>query len=160
MINKRFLIALGLSLSLSGIVHAIPCDGVTTCERPNFDGSTQAGWTISASGVSGIKTLVSVGPTGNTVNSQYYFGVSNTNLGATVANGGFTPGGSGARVISTAFASNGSQTPSNTVFGGAVQQILGGTSYFFYSQACPSTSGIYNSAGCSAWTLIGNTSTF
>lgn len=143
-------------LGLSRAVFAVPCDGVTTCERPNANGTTQSGWSVSASGVSGVKALVSVGPTGNQVGSQYYFGVSNPSLGATVANGGFTPGGSGARVISTAFATNASQTTTSTVFGGAVQQILGGTSYSVYAQACPSGTGIYNSAGCSAWTLIGS----
>ncbi|OGR92124.1 MAG: hypothetical protein A2992_04945 [Elusimicrobia bacterium RIFCSPLOWO2_01_FULL_59_12] len=45
------------------------------------------------------------------------------------------------------------------MFGGAVQQILGNTAYFFYAQACPNGTGIYNLAGCSSWTLIGNTST-
>lgn len=140
---------------------AIPCDGVTTCERPDFNASTQSGWSISASGVSALKCLVSALATGNQVGSQYYFGVSNADLGATVANGGFTPGGPppGARVISTAFQPNASQTPTSTVFGGSVQQILGNTAYFAYAQACPNGSVVYNSAGCSSWTRIGTATT-
>jgi len=137
---------------------ATSCDGVTTCEAPSFNTSTQSGWSISASGISGIKCLVSVGPTGNVVGSQYYFGVSTSVLSDT-SNGAFTPGGSGARVISSAFATNASQTPSSTVTGGAVQQVLGNTTYYTYAQACPSGSGIYNSAGCSSWSQIGTTTT-
>lgn len=153
-------IALLSSLLLPGaMAYGVPCDGVTTCERPDSNATTKSGWSVSASGVSGVKALVSVGPTGNQVGSQYYFGASSSNLGSTIANGGFTPGGAGARVISTAFATNASQTPSAQVSGGSVQQILGNTAYYVYAQACPNGSGIYNSAGCSAWSLIGNTTT-
>src|SRR5262245_20184075 len=106
--NSRFLSILGLSLlGLANVSWAVPCDGTDTCERPGFNASTQSGWTISASGISGIKALVSATATGNVAGSQYYFGVSSADLGATVANGGFTPGGAGARVISTAFQPNG-----------------------------------------------------
>jgi len=149
----------GLLLVASKAVMAAPCDPGVLCEAPSSNASTQAGWTVSASGMSGLKSLVSVGPTGNAINSQYYFGVNSTDAGASIANGGFTPGGSGARVISSAFASNASSTPGATVSGGAVQQILGGTVYYVYAQACPSGTGIYNSANCSAWTRIGNTTT-
>src|SRR5882672_4755626 len=155
----KFIAIVVLSLGLAKAAHAVPCDGVTDCERPNFSAATQSAWVISASGVSGLKCLVSVGPTGNTAGSQYYFGVNSTNAGATIINGSFTPGGAGARVISTAFASNASQTQTSQVSGGAVQQILGATQYFVYAQACPSGAGIYNSAGCSAWTQIGSFST-
>jgi len=156
---STILLLTGFAAILPGIAAAAPCDGSSDCERPSFNPTTQGGWSISASGASGVKSLVSVGPTGNVVGSQYYFGAANSNLGATIANGGFTPGGSGARVISTAFATNASQTPSATVAGGSVQQLLGNTPYFFYAQACPNGSGIYNSARCSEWTQIGTATT-
>src|SRR5262249_25132363 len=36
---------------------------------------------------------------------------------------------------------------------------LGNTAYFFYAQACPSGTGIYNSSGCSSWSQIGTATT-
>src|SRR3990167_774597 len=108
--NPRFLIVLGLTLGLSGFANAAPCDSSTTCELPSANSTTQSGWTRSASGMTGIKSLNSIGPTGNVVGSRYFFAAATSNLGATVAKGGIATTGDGMQVIGS-FALNSQSTP-------------------------------------------------
>ncbi len=153
--NIRFLIALGVSLGIAPQVYAV-CNAGANCELPVTNNSA-ASWTASASAMTGIQNLNSVGPSGNDAGSRYYFAASGTDLGATVANGGITTTGDGSRVIGS-FALNSSGTPGSTVTGGVVNSLLGGQTYFIYVQACPSGA-LLDSARCSLWARIGSKST-
>lgn len=133
--------------------YAVPCDGSTTCEAPSSNATTEAAGTASASGFTGLRSLVSVGPTGNQVGSRYYFAAVSTDFGASVANGGITEDGNGFRVIANAFTSNASQSPSATVTGGFITELLGGQSYFIYAQACPAGTAS-NGTRCSSWSKV------
>lgn len=151
----RFLIALGVSLGIAPQVYAV-CNAGANCELPVTNNSA-ASWTASASGMTGIQNLNSVGPSGNDALSRYYFAASGTDLGATVANGGISTTGDGSRVVGS-FALNSGSTPGSTVTGGVVNSLLGGQTYFFYVQACPSGA-VLDSARCSLWARIGSKST-
>src|SRR5688572_22831249 len=129
--NYRFLIALGLALSASNYAFAV-CNGAANCENPATNNSA-ASWTASASGMTGIQNLNSVGPSGNDVGSRYYFAAVTSNLGATTAKGSITTTGDGTQVIGS-FALNSGATPGSTVTGGGVNSLLGGQSYFIYVQ--------------------------
>jgi len=106
--------------------------------------------------MTGIQSLDSVGPSGNQAGSRYYFAAADSNLGATVAKGGISTTGDGTEVVGS-FALNSGSTPGSTVTGGVVQQLLGGQTYFFYAQACPSGA-LLDSSNCSQWAQIGSKS--
>lgn len=136
--------------------QAVPCDASTQCELPASN-SSQASWTPSASGMTAIQCSNSVGPTGNTSSAQYYFAASSTDQGATLAKGSLSTTGTGTEVIGSFSFASGS-TPGSTVFGGAVQSLLGNQAYTMYVQACPSGQA-FDSALCSIWARVGTRST-
>src|SRR5690242_14771497 len=116
--NTRLFLILGLSVTLARYSYAA-CNASTDCELPASNG-TAGSWSASASGMTGIQSLNSGGPSGNQAGSRYFFAAANSNLGATVANGGITTTGDGTKVVgSFALASGG--TPGSTVTGGVVQ---------------------------------------
>ena len=150
---KNFAI-LAAALGATSYAYAA-CNGGSACELPTGNGSAGS-WTASASGMTGIQNLDSVGPNGNQAGSRYFFAATNSNLGATVAKGGISTTGDGTQVIGS-FALNSGSTPGSTVTGGVVQQLLGGQTYFFYAEACPSGA-LLDSANCSQWAQIGSKS--
>src|SRR3982751_2384189 len=94
---KFFAVAV-LSMGLTGSALAVPvCSVGSTCENPGS--ATQSGLTINASSIQGLDCTSSSGANGNNVGSNYFFAVSNTDLGASVANGGVTNSGTGTRVV-------------------------------------------------------------
>jgi hypothetical protein len=131
------------------------CNSTTPCELPATNNSA-ASWTASASGMTGIQCLDSVGPNGNQANSRYFFAATTSNFGSTVANGSISTTGDGTQEIGD-FALNSGSTPGSTVTGGVVQQLLGGQTYYFYAQACPSGATL-DSTNCSQWAQIGSKS--
>src|SRR5258708_4050732 len=152
--KNRLLLTLGLTLGLATVVLAAPCDNSNNCENPSFDAATQAGWVASASQLSGMKCLNSVGPTGNAVGSHYIFAASDTDLTATSAKGTITTSGTGSKVIGLATLASAPGTPTTVVNGGVVQQLLGGLhTYFIYVQACGSTDAL-DSGHCSVWARV------
>jgi hypothetical protein len=153
--NSRFLIVLGLSLGFAQYAHAV-CDGSTNCELPASN-SSAGSWTASASGITGIQSLNSVGPSGNNAGSRYYFAAVTSSLGSTTAKGTISTTGDGTQVIGS-FALNSGSTPGSLVTGGVVQPLLGAQTYFVYAQACPSGA-LLDSARCSNWALLGSKAT-
>src|SRR5882672_5468122 len=95
-ILKNFAI-LALALSATSSAYAA-CNGGSACELPAGNGSAGS-WTASASGMTGIQSLDSVGPSGNQAGSRYFFAAASSNLGATVAKGGISTTGDGTQVI-------------------------------------------------------------
>src|SRR5882724_4036536 len=130
--NTRFLIALGLTLGVSAYAVAAPCDNSSACENPSSNGTTQAGWVASASGMTGVKALNSVGPSGNAIGSHYFFAATTSNLGATTAKGTISTTGTGTQVIGSFALASSPQAPATVINGGVVNSLLGNQTYFFY----------------------------
>ncbi len=152
---RQLAIFAGLAIP-SSLAWGAPCDAVTACELPASNG-TQGSWTPSASRMTAIQSNNSIGPTGNVSTAKYFFAASTTDQGATLAKGTLTTTGDGAEVIGSFTFPSGS-TPSSTVFGGVVQNLLGNQSYTFYAQACPNSAAL-DSGLCSSWARVGTRST-
>src|SRR5579864_7842513 len=114
--NIRFLSTVGATLlGLSSYVLAVPvCNSGAACETPVA--TTQSGLTLNAGSILGIQCLNSIGPNGNQVNSNYFFAVTTTDLGSTVAS--ITNSGTGTTVVGVTPTHNGSATPSSNVTAG------------------------------------------
>src|SRR5437899_911440 len=147
--TTRLVSVLGLTLGLSGYASAAPVCGSSgvLCENPVA--TTQSGIIINASNFLGLECLNSSGPNGNQTTSNYFFAVSNTDLGSTVANGGITNSGTGTAVVGVTPTHPASTTPSSSVTAGQVQGTKGGTSYWIYAQACPAATSS-NGTNCSS----------
>src|SRR5947209_7427598 len=123
---KRILRSTLFSASLLASVSAASwavCGGGVDCERPDFNAGTSAGWTVTASGITGIKSLNSVGPTGNPINSKYWIAATTTDHGASSANGTITSSGDGTTQLGNTFATNPGSTPGSNVTGMSVQGV-------------------------------------
>ena len=135
---------------LSSIAQATPVCGTSgnPCENP---AAVSQSITINAASLLGIDSLNSVGPNGNATSSNYFFAVSNTDLGNTV--GTINNSGTGLTVVGVTPTHPASSTPGTTVTAGQVQGTKGGTTYWVYAQACPSATSA-NGANCSQWVKV------
>jgi hypothetical protein len=150
----NLLIMSGLSFLLIGSASAAPvCLVGNPCEPPGA--ATQSGLTINAASILGLDCTSSSGANGNTVGSNYFFAVSNTDLGASVAT--ISNSGTGTRVVGVTPTHNGSATPGTAVNNGRVDGTKGGTSYWIYAQVCPAGVSANGGADCSAWIKVSAT---
>ena len=168
---KRSLILLASVLLLPyAVLGATNCVS-TQCELPSSgldneipSKDTTQGWVPSASGMSAIKCLNSVGPNGNPAGSKYFIAavIGNSNP-ATKAKGTILVSGDGQIVIGS-FQPNSQPSPNSPVVGLGIQGILGNSlatqngQYAFYVEACPSGATL-DSGLCSDWSNIGTNQT-
>src|SRR5258706_7978624 len=146
---KNFAI-LAAVLATASYSYAAPvCNVSNACETPAA--TAQGALIINAASLLGIQSLNSVGPNGNQVNSNYFFAVTTSNLGATVAT--INNSGDGTTVVGVTPTHNGSATPGSSVTAGSVQGTKGGTTYNVYAQACPAGTSA-NGTNCSLWAKV------
>src|ERR1019366_5663194 len=100
---------------VAGRAWAVPvCNGTSPGERPDFNSTTESGWTISASAITLIKCLVSIGPNGNQVPSNYWAAATTTDMGPSTPNTTINNSGNGLTVIGNTPTHNGTSNPGDT----------------------------------------------